>query len=62
MPEVAIVVPEGMSPDQVKKLFATFVTARTTGQARDKGTRSATKELIKRHKPEYDKLLAEAME
>lgn len=58
---VSLPIPEGMDEAQVKKLFETFITGRTTGQARDKSVRSATKELIKRHKPEYDKLYADAM-
>jgi hypothetical protein len=55
--EVKIPLPEGMSQEDFLKLFNTFQKQRVATGARDKAVRSATKDLIALHKPEYEKIL-----
>ena len=54
---VEIEVPEGMSPEQYKKLTGTFLKARETGKRRDKAIMEATKALKKQYKADFKKLL-----
>ena len=54
---VEIEIPEGMSPEQYKKLAATFLNSREQGQKRDKAIQEATKALRKQYAPVYKTLL-----
>ena len=58
MADVKINVPAGMTEEQVKDLFASFVKQRVETKARDKAVAQATKDLKAAHKAEYDALLA----
>ena len=46
-----------MTQEQVNKVFGTFLKSRVSTKVRDTAVRSAQKELIAAHKPEYDKLV-----
>ena len=63
MAKAEIELPAGVDLEGVdlNKLFGTFLKSRISGQARDKAVREATKQLIKAHKADYDKLLAAHM-
>lgn len=61
MAETQITLPEGMSQDDFMKAFASFQKSRVATQVRDKAARSAVKDLIAAHKPDYDRLLAKYM-
>lgn len=62
MPEkVEITLPAGMGQAEFDKLFATFQKQRMSTQVRDKAVRSATKDLIAKHKVDYDALVAKYM-
>jgi len=61
MPEATVNVPEGMSPEEFMKAFATFQKAKVTAQAKDKAVRGALKTLIANHKAEYDSLVNAGM-
>lgn len=63
MAKTTVELPEGVDLEGVdlEKLFGTFLKSRVSGQARDKATREATKQLIKAHKAEYDKLFTAQM-
>jgi len=53
----SIQLPPGMSKEVFEKAFATFQKTRIATAIRDKAVRSATKDLIAAHKPEYDRLV-----
>ena len=52
---VSVPLPPNMSAEEFNKLFATFQKARVTGKARELATRTAVKQLITAHQPEYDR-------
>ena len=56
--KVAMKLPAGMSEAEAGKLFQTFLNQRTTGKAREKAIRLATKDLVLAHKAQYDDLVA----
>lgn len=59
MPETAqYTLPEGMTQGDFLKAFESFQKTRVATTIRDKATRSAVKDLITAHKPEYERLLA----
>jgi hypothetical protein len=51
-------VPEGMTPEQLSKIVASYQKKQVTQYAGGKAKREAVQALIKAHKPEYDALLA----
>ena len=55
--KVQVTLPEGMTLEAFNKAFASFQTSRVATQVRDKAVRSAMKDLIAAHKPEYDVLV-----
>ncbi len=57
-PTLQVEVPEGMTPEQLKKLVTTYIPKREKSKARDKAKRKALAQLITNHKSEYDQLLA----
>ena len=61
MPEATITLPEGMSAGDFEKLFASFQKSRVATAVRDKAVRSAVKDLINGHKPEYEGLVKKYM-
>lgn len=61
MPKTEVELPEGMSPADFNKLFGTWQKQRISGKARDKAVRSAIKDLIEAHKPQYDTLVDKYM-
>ena len=59
--KVEVTLPEGMSMEDFTKSFASFQKSRVATQVRDKAVRSAMKDLIEKHKPEYDGYVAKYM-
>lgn len=49
------------SEAEFEKLFASFMKQRVSTAARDKATRAAQKELIEKHRADYDTILAKHM-
>ncbi len=56
-PTVQMTLPPGMSQEEFMKAFASFQKSRVSTAARDKSTRSATKDLIAAHKDEFERLM-----
>jgi hypothetical protein len=54
---VALPIPAGMTAEDVKKAYASFLKSRVATQERDKAVRAATKDLIAAHKEQYDGLV-----
>ena len=55
---VDVKLPEGMSKADFDKLFGTFIKQRVTSKVRDTAINAAKKELVNKHKDEYDALVA----
>ena len=55
---IEIEVPEGMTPEQYKKLTATFLGARDLGKKRDKAIQSAVKALKAKHQADWKTILS----
>jgi len=56
--KATITLPPGMTQEGFLKAFASFQNSRVATAVRDKAVRSAVKDLIDAHKPEYDRLVA----
>ena len=59
--KVGVTLPEGMTEADFMKSFETWQKQRISTQVRDKAVRSATKDLVEKHKPEYETILAKYM-
>jgi len=56
--KITVEVPAGVSPEDAAKAWAAFQKQKMTTKARDLAVRKATKALVDKYRPEYDKLVA----